>query len=426
MFHTSADAEWSNLVLSQLFPSMLARLVSAAPVKSSGIPAGAGQLEWRPDRVLDAFGALRNASGSQSVPGTSLASGRAGAELPPGIYSSARHKTAVNAVAEDTSLAAAAFPESFTQVRQLTEGGRSFAGLFLLAALLLFAVDALASVWLGGRLLKAAAAAAALAAFTAPPPSSAADSDSWAIGAARQTALAYMITGDPETDAASESGLMGLSRELALRSTVVLGDPFGVDAENDELAFFPLIYWPVNNRQSALSPAAVTNLNAYLRNGGMILFDTADAGFSGLAADAGNPDLLRRFAAALDVPALQPVPGDHVLTRSFYRLNRFPGRYEGRVWVEAAPAAAARSHVAAAQINDGVTPVVVGGNDWSAAWAVSEDGVPLFSTGLGEEGLARRETAIRFGVNLVMHALSGNYKSDQLHMEWLERRGLAQ
>ena len=235
-----------------------------------------------------------------------------------------------------------------------------------------------------------------------------------------------MITGDPQTDATSLSGLVGLSRELALRSTVVLGDPFGVDAENDELAFFPLIYWPVNNSQSALTPGAVRNLNTYLRNGGMILFDTADAGFGGLATGGGNPDRLRQFAAALDVPALQPVSGNHVLTRSFYRLDSFPGRYEGRVWVEAAPAVAARSQMGAAQINDGVTPVVVGGNDWSAAWAVSEDGVPLFSTGLGEEGLARRETAIRFGINLVMHALSGNYKSDQLHMEWLKRRDPSQ
>ena len=112
-----------------------------------------------------------------------LASGRAAAELPPGIYSSAKLKTAVNAVDKDTPLVPAAFPASFQEVRQLTEGGKSLAGLFLLAALLLFACDALASVWLGGRLLKAAAVTVSLTAFIVPPPASAQDSDAWAIGA---------------------------------------------------------------------------------------------------------------------------------------------------------------------------------------------------------------------------------------------------
>jgi hypothetical protein len=31
-------------------------------------------------------------------------------------------------------------------------------------------------------------------------------------------------------------------------------------------------------------------------------------------------------------------------------------------------------------LNDGVTPVVIGGNDWAAAWAVDEGG-PLFPVG---------------------------------------------
>jgi hypothetical protein len=63
-----------------------------------------------------------------------------------------------------------------------------------------------------------------------------------------------------------------------------------------------------------------------------------------------------------------------------------------------------------------VTPVLIGGNDWAAAWARTESGQPMFPVGRGFGGERQRELAIRFGVNLVMHVLTGNYKSDQVHV----------
>jgi len=68
--------------------------------------------------------------------------------------------------------------------------------------------------------------------------------------------------------------------------------------------------------------------------------------------------------------------------------------------------------------------VLIGGNDWASAWAVSEQGDPLFPVGRGYTGERQREMAYRFGVNLVMHVLTGNYKSDQVHVPaLLERLG---
>ena len=67
-------------------------------------------------------------------------------------------------------------------------------------------------------------------------------------------------------------------------------------------------------------------------------------------------------------------------------------------------------------LNDGVTPVVVGGNDWAAAWAMDNSGNPLFAVGRGYGGERQRELSYRFGINLVMHVLTGNYKSDQVHV----------
>jgi hypothetical protein len=124
------------------------------------------------------------------------------------------------------------------------------------------------------------------------------------------------------------------------------------------------------------------------------------------------------LAAPLDIPALEPIPTDHVLTRTFYLLQDFPGRYLSRdVWVEAAPADAEQADgMPFRNLNDGVTPVVIGGNDWAAAWAVEENGNRMFPVGRGYSGERQREIALRFGVNLIMHVLTGNYKSDQVHV----------
>ena len=75
-------------------------------------------------------------------------------------------------------------------------------------------------------------------------------------------------------------------------------------------------------------------------------------------------------------------------------------------------------------LNDGVSPVVIGGNDWASAWAVDDYGAALKPVGRGGAGDTQREFAYRFGVNLIMYALTGNYKSDQVHVPaLLERLG---
>ncbi len=108
----------------------------------------------------------------------------------------------------------------------------------------------------------------------------------------------------------------------------------------------------------------------------MILFDTRDADLAGFGAATPRGGGCRRWRAPLDIPPLEPLPPDHVLTRSFYLLQDFPGRYSGRdIWVEAAPPDAEQAEgMPFRNLNDGVTPVVIGGNDWASAWAVDEAG----------------------------------------------------
>ncbi len=194
----------------------------------------------------------------------------------------------------------------------------------------------------------------------------------------------------------------------------------------DDLALFSFLYWPITADQPAPSPQAYLRLNRYLRAGGMILFDTRDADIAGFGASTPEGKRLQALAAPLDIPPLEPIPEDHVLTRSFYLLKDFPGRYANApVWVEAAPETAqAAEGMPFRQLNDGVTPVVLGGNDWASAWAVDDRGAPMFPVGRGMGGDRQREIAYRFGINLVMHVLTGNYKSDQVHVPaLLERLG---
>ena len=195
-----------------------------------------------------------------------------------------------------------------------------------------------------------------------------------------------------------------------------------MDLERDDLTLFPLIYWPVSDRQPTPSDEAMARLNGFMRSGGMIVFDTRDAHLSTGGGAGPNARALRRLAAGLDLPPLERVPKEHVLTRTFYLLDRFPGRWpDGAVWVQQSRKGDAAEQGLIADPNDGVSPVVIGSNDWAAAWAVDDDGDFLAPVGRSN-GNRQREMAFRFGVNVVMYAMTGNYKSDQVHVPALLER----
>ncbi len=423
LFHVTANAEWSSLPLSGLFVQMLERLaVSTRPaVPDAEDLAGT---TWTPERVLDGFGVLRDAGTRPGVSGEDLAQAPLSATLLPGLYAGSDRRIARNVVTQETGLVAASWPAS-VPVEGLTaiEPTELMAN-FLTGALILLLIDAIAALWLGGRLSGLRRGVAVLAAVVIVPAAAleaqtdALTADDLALLATSEVTLAYVRTGDADLDEMSRTGLQGLSNTLFQRTTVEPAPPLGVDLETDELAFFPMLYWPISAEQPLPSANAYARLNAYLRGGGMIVFDTRDAHIGSFGSGTPEGRRLRALAAALDIPPLEPIPSDHVLTRTFYLLQDFPGRHLSRdVWVEAAPADAEQIEgMPFRNLNDGVTPVLIGGNDWAAAWAQDEFGRPLYPVGRGFTGERQREIALRFGVNLVMHVLSGNYKSDQVHV----------
>ncbi len=339
LFHVTADTNWSNLPLSGLFVDMLRRTLALAGTGPAGAAPGGGPPPvLAPRLALDGTGAfVAPPATARAVPATYTE--RATAEHPPGFYGPVDGGLAVNALRPDDRLrpldVSALAGARFAGLEQA--GMRDLRGGFFLAALALLVLDTLASLWLGGflglalaRLRRPAAALilAGLALAAAGPEAARAQAPAAnrpnGIESALATRLAYVVTGDAAVDDTSRAGLTGLTQMLASRTALEPGEPAGIDPAKDELAFYPLIYWPVVAGRPQPGEAAIRRIDAFMRNGGTVIFDTRDA----MTARPGGPPTpealaLQRMLATLEVPELEPVPRDHVLTKAFYLVETF-------------------------------------------------------------------------------------------------------
>jgi hypothetical protein len=441
LFHVTADTRWSNLPLSGAFVDMLKRVVGLAgstfiTEPSTAAATRAQQEVVPPTRVLDGFGAFTPPPvTARPVPAGYV--GRATFDHPPGFYGPPEGLLAVNTLTPTDRLVAINFAPLNAQheAYRLAEP-RDLRGPIFLAALALLMLDGLVVLSLAGGMRRlfprrrlAAVVIFGLAFSAATPMGSrafAADEQE-AIKATLQTRLAYVITGDSEVDNVSRAGLQGLTLFLAQRTALEAGEPIGLDVGRDELAFYPLIYWPIVPNAPRPSGEALARVDAYMKQGGTILFDTRDAVMAppGPGGETRAPGMLalRQILAALDIPELEPVPRDHVLTKTFFLLKDFPGRFtSGQLWVEALPTQTEEEPRRPARAGDGVSSIIITSNDLAGAWALRSDNQPLLPLVPGEP--RQREFAYRAGVNIVMYTLTGNYKADQVHVPaLLERLG---
>ncbi|HEV2559964.1 MAG TPA: DUF4159 domain-containing protein [Microvirga sp.] len=451
LYHVTADTTWSNLPLSGLFVDMLRRITALAGTPdNAGSEARNAEIQTvAPRLTLDGFGILSTPPATARAITRDFAK-RATEEHPPGFYGPVDSSVAVNAMVPGDRLLPLDYAPLNARFAAL-EGARTLdlrAPLFTLA-LLLFIADTLASLWLSGhlanltgRLRRAGAATAGLllaalvalgsgteaGAQTPPAPPGPGPSlppiTREGADAALVTRLAYIVTGDAQVDATSKAGLTGLTQTLSSRTALEPGEPVGVDPNRDELAFYPLLYWPIVASRPQPNEAAIRRLDAFMKGGGTVIFDTRDA-LSVRPGGAPSPEsqFLRRMLASLDIPELEPVPRDHVLTKTFYIVEGFPGRYAtGQTWVEALPPETEGEGNRPARSGDGVSPIIITSNDMAAAWAVGRRGEALYPT-VGNDP-RQREMSLRGGVNIVMYSLTGNYKADQVHVPaLLERLG---
>lgn len=464
LFHVTANPAWSNLPLSGLFVEMLRRIAAIGTLGKGGggeIIGNAGlnrataseeQSVLAPVQVLDGFGQLAPPPPTASpIAVEAFAKVKPGHDHPPGYYGPAGRPKALNIATADTELKPLpSFPSSATVLAYEKQTATNLKPWLLALGLALLFIDVIAVLLLqagGVRMVRgaragSAAGSAVLALFAAlaigigaapdataqtaaggsaapatgtPPPRL----DPRALRATSDVTFGYVLTGDAGIDGTSRAGLSGLSRVLKARTAIEPGEPMGIDIDKDEIAFFPILYWPVLEAQKEPSAKIFGKIDAFMKQGGMIIFDTRDYGQGvpiGFAQRAGKEAQtpLQRLIGKLDIPRLEPVPQGHVLTKSFYLLNDFPGRWAGgQLWVEAGGGNTITEDRKARQA-DGVSAILVTANDFASAWALDERNLPLFPVVPGGE--RQREMSFRTGVNIAMYALTGNYKADQVHI----------
>ncbi|MBX3579587.1 MAG: DUF4159 domain-containing protein [Rhizobiaceae bacterium] len=444
LFHVTPEATWSNLPITGTFVEMLRRIVQLSRNQGSIAQSAEGTAtSLAPYRLIAANGGLvpptadaRPITATGAVLPVTL-------ENPPGLYGSEEGVYAHNLLSADSAFEPIVQPATaapVTELRYAFDESMDLKGPLVAAALLLMVLDSLAVFWMSGmfsrprarpRAAKAAATSAALAAalIVLAPLSDQAHAqdakpgDQQAIEAISTTRFAYVITGDASVDSISRAGLTGLTAFLIEKTALEPGEPAGVDIATDELAFYPLIYWPIDPNAPMPTEAAIARIDAYMNQGGTVLFDTRDqyaTGLDGAASPA--TQRLRDILENLNVPPLEPVPADHVLTKSFFILPEFPGRFNGSpLWVEAS-LDASNAENRPVRTGDGVSPIMITANDFAGAWAVDESGNAMLPTVPSDP--MQRVYALRAGVNIMMYMLTGNYKSDQVHVPiLLERLG---
>ncbi len=444
LVHVTANSDWSNLPLSGLFVEILNRIVALAPAvtTTTGVAATSAVNQndaFIPQSSLNGFGQLvPPGPDAKPVKLQDFAKLVPSLENPAGIYRRGVVIQALNLQIDPAALKPVPGSVAGAAITGYSPAPiRPLAGYLFVFAFLLLLADTLASLFLMGgferikarRSVTASFAVALLVVFLSPDTATAqitqkettqelSEKDRLAMEAVSQTRFAYVRTGDNKIDATSLAGLKGLNLALNQRTSVEAGAPRMIELEKDDIVFYPLLYWPVLENAVEPSDAVVAKLSSFMRNGGMIFFDTRDqdATFANLTGNVSPATIaLRRILSKFDIPALEPVPPKHVLTRAFYLLQQFPGRWlNGKLWVESS--STDKSEI------DGVSSIIIGSNDYAAAWAIDDAGRPLYATIPGTP--RQREFAFRTGINIVMYTLTGNYKADQVHVPaLLERLG---
>ena len=394
LVHSTATPDWSDFVLSGFYVTFLKEVsdMSALADKSVGISQ-----TLQPILTLDGWGNLVQ-PGDQVKPieRNAITSRDISPDYPPGLYGNEGRRYARNLGDTLPPLKMIDDLPANAEIASLNDlsDERKFKPVLLSLAFFLFLAD-----WLI-HIINARGAWRALSLLILfMMPMSAHASPAADINRASAIHLACVTSSKNEI---CRTGLEKLSFILKERSSAEMGSTVIIDPEKDDLSFYPLLYWPVE-AEKTLSPAAKSNLRNYLSMGGMIVIDTQEGNIeAGSLIVSPAMETVRETLRGVNLSSLKPAGPNHVLFKSFYLLNQRP-EYDltGSLWVEEN----------SIPPQEELSSVILTGGDWMRVWGYASD--PL-----------NAEMSYRFGVNLVLYALTGNYKADQVHMKTiLERLG---
>lgn len=176
-----------------------------------------------------------------------------------------------------------------------------------------------------------------------------------------------------------------------------------VSAGTPDLFLYPFLVWAGDRGFDPLPQASIDQLRTFVQAGGFLLIDSAEGVVDGPFAKSIEREIQRIFPNR----KLTTVPRDHVVYKSFYLIERPVGR------------------IAIAPDMQGIfeedrISVLVHHNDMLGALA--RDNFGAWEHNVTPGGERQREIAYRFGINLVLYALTVNYKADQVHIPFILKR----
>lgn len=176
-----------------------------------------------------------------------------------------------------------------------------------------------------------------------------------------------------------------------------------VRPDDKELFEYPFAYMSGDREFPPLNDNEIKNLKLYLEFGGTLLVDDC-IGKDNFGFDK---SIRREIKRIFPSKSLEPLPLEHTLFKSFYLLNRAYGRIMEKTFLEGITLG-------------NRTVVIYSHNDLGGAWAKDPLGTWEYEVMPG--GDRQREMAFRLGINIIMYALTGNYKQDQVHLPFIMKR----
>lgn len=175
-----------------------------------------------------------------------------------------------------------------------------------------------------------------------------------------------------------------------------------------DLFLYPFIYIAGSDSFEPFTESEIKRLRKFLKLGGTLLIDDV----SGEEDSPFDSQIRDEFKNILPESPLGRIPFEHVIFKSFYLLNSPSGRKIVKPYIEGITFS-----------DEDRTSVIYSRNDLGGAWSEDEFGKWMYECIPGGE--AQRELAFRLGINIIIYALTGNYKKDQIHTPFIKRREMS-
>ncbi|HXG53305.1 MAG TPA: DUF4159 domain-containing protein [candidate division Zixibacteria bacterium] len=195
-----------------------------------------------------------------------------------------------------------------------------------------------------------------------------------------------------------------LMEELMLRTSVEASPVrHEVTLADPDLFEYPFLYMAGRYEFEPFTEGEIETLRRFLSYGGFLLVDDA-LGQRGYGFDK---SVRREFQRVFPGNELKRLPSGHAVLRSYYLMRRIGGVRIANPALEGITVGSA-------------TPVIYCQNDLGGAW--ERDQLGKWTNVCTPGGEEQRRDAFHLGINIILYAMTENYKEDLIHVPFIRRR----